>query len=130
MYRRILISLVVFALFVLFPARVTGEDKIVEVSFQYVKHIEFWQPTGKKWYKCQIIDWNLMGSPHPELTIAIPPRQIFTPLRIYLRLTWREAGKIPPFSLGIDGHTNRPCEFRPKGGDKILVKLLVRGHKE
>ena len=130
MFKQTVVVIAMIFLLLIGASSLKGEDKVVEVSFQYVKNIEFWQPTGKKWYKCQIIDWNLMGRPYPELTIAIPPRQIFTPLRIYLRLTWREEGKVPPFSMGIDGHANRMCEFRPRGGNDILVKLLVRGHKE
>ncbi len=103
-----------------------GKGKKVNVPFDHVKGGILWQPSEKKWFKCEVLDWNLVGKPYPQLTISIPPRAIFTPIRLYLLLTWKEETGPPPWYMGIDGHPRRPCKFKVED-DRVLVEMTVYG---
>ncbi len=40
------------------------------------------------------MDWSA-GPPRPTLVVACPPDEVFAPLRLYFRLTWRRDEEVP-----------------------------------
>lgn len=80
------------------------------VPFDLVlREIEIWRDDGEHEHPCQIIDWDLMHTPNPLLTVMIPPSNIHTPIRIAFRLTWKER---PSYWMGINGVAEYKCRFR------------------
>lgn len=129
MYKRI-IAFAILIFLALLPLYVEGQTrekgKEIDVLFDLVDRIQLWQPNEKEWHRCQIVDWNLVGSPHPQLTVAIPPHGVFCPLRIYVRLTWKAETGPPKWWMGIDARPKRLCKLRPTI-DGVQVKLVVYG---
>ena len=92
------------------------------VPFDMVlKDISIWRDDGVHEYACQILDWNIMANPHPVLKIMIPPSNIFSPIRIAFKLSWKER---PAYWLGINGVSKYTCKFRVKQG-VVQIRLQV-----
>ena len=82
------------------------------VPFDLVlRDISIWRDDGKHEFPCQILDWNIMANPHPELTVMIPPSHTFSPIRIAFKLSWEER---PAYWMGINGVAKYKCKFRVK----------------
>ncbi len=44
--------------------------------------------------KCAVVEWNA-SEPQPTLTLVCPPGQVFAPLRVYMKLSWKNPDGIP-----------------------------------
>ena len=100
----------------------SGKSHKKWVPFDLVlRDINIWRDDGVHEYACQILDWNIMATPNPVLTIMVPPSNIFSPIRIAFKLSWKER---PDYWLGINGVSKYKCKFRVKNR-VVQIRLEV-----
>lgn len=76
---------------------------------------------------CAIHEWN-PSSPKPVLTLLCPPRPVFAPLRVYLKLSWMKPEDVP---VDVGKIIARPRELTRIRTNKsaVMVRLAVAGER-
>jgi len=71
-------------------------------------------PTDMPDVSCSIVEWK-DDTPKPTLAVVCPPQDTFTPLHVYLKLSWLKSEDVPLFARTI---TVPP---------KMIVKIRTTG---
>lgn len=81
---------------------------------------------------CQVIDWNHKGEPLPQLTLTCPPEGVYTPIRIYLVLSWAKEESVPEAWSRISKSVKYETKLRSadNGGLEVRLKCLDERKKE
>jgi hypothetical protein len=45
--------------------------------------------------KCSVVEWSVTPHKPPALLLQCPPEEVYTPLRVYFRLSWKRAEDVP-----------------------------------
>lgn len=79
---------------------------------------------------CQVIEWNPGHKPYPQLTVACPPEGIYTPIRLYMVLSWEKKTDVPEGWSRIWGRAKYPTKIQavPKGM-RVKLKCYREGRK-
>jgi hypothetical protein len=80
---------------------------------------------------CQVIAWDLESKPFPQLTLACPPEGTYTPIRIYLVLSWANKGDLPEgWSRITESAKYRAKARQARGGIEVQLQCRdTRGKK-
>jgi hypothetical protein len=76
--------------------------------------------------KCAIVEWQA-DAPTPKLTIVCPPREVFTPLRVYLQFSWAKPEQVPPDYRDIVAPPNMQTKMR---SNKKAAFLWLKVHRK
>ena len=73
--------------------------------------------------KCAVVEWN-DGPPRPSLIVVCPPEEVFAPLRLYLKLSWKRDEDVPrDFQAVIaQPNTQTKINWTPQGDYRALLK--------
>jgi hypothetical protein len=73
--------------------------------------------------KCAVVEWN-DGPPKPSLIVVCPPEEVFAPLRLYLKLSWKRDEDVPrDFQAVIaQPNTQTKINWTPRGDYRALLK--------
>ncbi|MCI0624451.1 MAG: hypothetical protein L0387_22865 [Acidobacteria bacterium] len=83
------------------------------------------EPTKPADTRCSVVDWRL-SSTTPALTVVCPPKEVFAPLRVYLRLSWAKEEDVPSDYLSIVALPGTQTKMRvSKPREEVLVWLKV-----
>jgi hypothetical protein len=73
--------------------------------------------------KCAVVEWN--DGPHkPSLIVVCPPEEVFAPLRLYLRLSWKRDEDVPRDfqNLIAQPNTQTKINWTRQGDYRVLLK--------
>jgi hypothetical protein len=73
--------------------------------------------------KCAVVEWN-DGPPKPSLIVVCPPEEVFAPLRLYLKLSWKRDEDVPRDFQAVIAQPNTPTKINwtPRGDYRVLLK--------
>jgi hypothetical protein len=73
--------------------------------------------------KCAVVEWN-DGPAKPSLVVVCPPEEVFAPLRLYLKLSWKHDEDVPrDFQAFIaQPNTQTKINWTQQGGYRVLLK--------
>jgi len=71
--------------------------------------------------KCAIVEWAA-GSPKPSLVVVCPPEEVFAPLRLYFRLSWKRDADVPGnFQIIAEPKTIIKLHWTSQGEYQVLL---------
>ncbi len=85
-------------------------------------------PTDLPDVDCAVLQWNEHSSDAPILTLLCPPSQIFAPLRVLVKLTWRDEEQAPVDSEKLLIAPGEKTRLRTRK-DRALIQLTVLDNK-
>jgi hypothetical protein len=108
---------------------------LVSVGFPLAQERNGWGAPGPPKMgevSCQVIDWNHKAKPLPQLTLTCPPEGVYTPIRIYLVLSWAEKENVPEGWSRISKSVKYETKLRSaeNGGLEVRLKCLDGRKKE
>ncbi len=73
--------------------------------------------------KCAVVEWN-GNPPRPSLVVVCPPEEVFAPLRLYLKLSWKRDEDVPRDfqSFIAQANTQTKVNWTPRGDYRVLLK--------
>src|ERR1700687_5557759 len=73
--------------------------------------------------KCAIVEWN-DGPPKPSLIVVCPPEEVFAPLRLYLKLSWKHDEDVPRDfqTFMAQPNTQTKINWTQQGDYRVLLK--------
>jgi hypothetical protein len=71
--------------------------------------------------KCAIVEWAA-GSPKPSLVVVCPPEEVFAPLRLYFKLSWKRDADVPGnFQIIAEPKTMIKLHWTSQGDYQVLL---------
>jgi hypothetical protein len=78
--------------------------------------------------KCAVVGWN-DGPPRPSLIVVCPPEEVFAPLRLYFKLSWKRDEDVPrDFQTFLAQRNTQTKIYWTQQGDYHV--LLKAEHKD
>jgi hypothetical protein len=73
--------------------------------------------------KCSVVDWSA-GPSKPSLVVVCPPEEVFAPLRLYLKLSWKHDEDVPhDFQTFVaQPNSETKINWTPQGDYHVLLK--------
>jgi hypothetical protein len=73
--------------------------------------------------KCAVVEWS-EGPSRPSLIVVCPPDEVFAPLRLYLKLSWKRDEDVPrDFQTFIaQPNTQTKINWTQQGDYRVLLK--------
>ena len=72
--------------------------------------------------KCAIVEW-ITASPKPSLVVVCPPDEVFAPLRLYFKLSWKRDADVPgDFQIIAAPKTMIKMHWNSKGDYQVLLQ--------
>jgi hypothetical protein len=73
--------------------------------------------------KCAVVEWN-DGPARPSLIVVCPPEEVFAPLRLYFKLSWKRDEDIPRDfqSFIAQPNTQTKINWTQQGEYRVLLK--------
>jgi hypothetical protein len=73
--------------------------------------------------KCAIVQWTV-EPPRPALIVVCPPEEVFAPLRIYFKLSWKRDGDLPRNfqALMAQSKTQTKMHWTSQGDYHVLLQ--------
>ena len=81
-------------------------------------------PTDMPDVSCSIVEWK-DDTPKPTLAVVCPPQDTFTPLHVYLKLSWLKSEDVPLFARTITVPPKMIVKIRTTGS-RAWVWLAVK----
>ena len=81
-------------------------------------------PTDMPDVSCSIVEWR-DDSPKPTLAVVCPPQDKFSPLHVYLKLSWLKSEDVPLFARSITIPAKTIVKIRTTGST-AWVWLVVK----
>jgi len=81
-------------------------------------------PTDMPDVSCSIVEWK-DDTPKPTLAVVCPPQDTFTPLHVYLKLSWLKSEDVPLFARSITVPPKMIVKIRTTGS-RAWVWLAVK----
>ena len=79
---------------------------------------------------CATMAWNNSG-PKPTLALLCPPKEIFAPVRVYIKLSWLRPSDVPAYSKHISASPNWPTKLRTsKTAALVWLNVYEDGRKD
>ncbi len=85
-------------------------------------------PKKKGEIDCTVEEWTPSDT-SPVLGLVCPPPQVFSPLRVHLKVSWLKVGDIPKVLHRIVAEPHMPVRIRPTSST-LRVLLRVSKHPE
>jgi hypothetical protein len=68
-------------------------------------------PSDKPDVNCSVVDW--IGAPaKPTLTVLCPPKEVFAPLHVFLKVSWLKVEDVPAYTRAIRAPAGTPTKLR------------------
>jgi len=68
-------------------------------------------PSDKPDVSCSVVEW--IGAPaKPTLTVLCPPEEVFSPLHVYLKVSWLKSEDVPAYTRAIRAPAKTPTRLR------------------
>jgi len=72
--------------------------------------------------KCAIVEW-ITASPKPSLVVVCPPDEVFAPLRLYFKLSWKRDADVPAnFQIVAEPKTMIKMHWNLQGDYQVLLR--------
>jgi hypothetical protein len=73
--------------------------------------------------KCAIVQWT-QEPPRPALVVVCPPEEVFAPLRIYFKLSWKRDEDLPRNFQALMGpaKTQTKMHWNSQGDYQVLLQ--------
>jgi len=72
--------------------------------------------------KCAIVEW-ITASSKPSLVVVCPPGEVFAPLRLYFKLSWKRDADVPAnFQIIAEPETMIKMHWNSQGDYHVLLQ--------
>ncbi len=72
--------------------------------------------------KCAIVEW-IAASSKPSLVVVCPPDEVFAPLRLYFKLSWKRDADVPAnFQIIAEPKTMIKMHWNAQGDYQVLLR--------
>ncbi len=72
--------------------------------------------------KCAIVEW-ISAPPKPSLVVVCPPDEVFAPLRLYFKLSWKRDADVPGnFQIVAEPKTMIKMHWNAQGDYQLLLR--------
>jgi hypothetical protein len=80
--------------------------------------------------KCSVVDWSVTPPKPPALVLVCPPEEVFAPLRVYFKLSWRRTADVPDNYQSIVAQSKALAKFHWTSQSEFHVLLKKERKKD